>query len=80
MRSTPIASGAIWSNRWRLFFVRATAHFVFFPMCNLGTSGYSVLTHEEIVDLLWSDAMRSNPDPEAGPWRSGRDSNPRYRW
>jgi hypothetical protein len=27
-------------------------------MCSAGLSGYSVLTHEEIVDLLWTDGIR----------------------
>ena len=27
-------------------------------MCSGGSSAYSVLTHEEIVDLLWSDEIR----------------------
>jgi hypothetical protein len=27
-------------------------------MCNGGSSAYSVLTHEEIVDLLWTDAIQ----------------------
>jgi len=27
-------------------------------MCNSGLSAYSVLTHEEIVDLLWTDEIR----------------------
>ena len=27
-------------------------------MCSGGSSAYSVLTHEQIVDLLWADALR----------------------
>ena len=27
-------------------------------MCSGGSSAYSVLTHEQIVDLLWTDALR----------------------
>ncbi len=27
-------------------------------LCSVGLSGYSVLTHEEIVDLLWTDGIR----------------------
>ena len=27
-------------------------------MCSGGTSAYSVLTHEEIVDLLWTDEIQ----------------------
>jgi len=28
-------------------------------MCSVGVTAYSVLTHEEIVDLLWTDEIRS---------------------
>jgi len=47
-----IASG------WRLFFVRAMALFLIVLMCSGGSSAYSVLTHEEIVDLLWTDEIQ----------------------
>src|SRR5271167_1989647 len=42
------------ANGWRLFFVRAMALFLIVLMCGSGSSAYSVLTHEEIVDLLWT--------------------------
>jgi len=31
---------------------------LFVLMCSGGTFAYSVLTHEEIVDLLWTDEIR----------------------
>jgi hypothetical protein len=34
------------------------AIFLVFLMCSVGASAHSVLTHEEIVDLLWSDEIR----------------------
>jgi hypothetical protein len=42
------------ANGWRLFFVRVLALFLVVLMCSGGSSAYSVLTHEEIVDLLWT--------------------------
>jgi hypothetical protein len=42
---------------WRLVCVRIAALLVVLLMCR-GAFAYSVLTHEEIVDLLWSDAIR----------------------
>lgn len=43
----------------RLGFVRATAVLVVVLMCSAVACSYSVLTHEEIVDLLWTDQIRS---------------------
>jgi hypothetical protein len=43
---------------WRLFFIRVAASFLVVLMCSGGSSAYSVLTHEEIVDLLWTDEIR----------------------
>src|SRR6202047_316704 len=37
---------------------RAGALVLIVLMCSGGSSAYSVLTHEEIVDLLWTDAIR----------------------
>ena len=56
MRSKPSA-GAIFRG-WRLPCVRALALFLVVMVCSGGSSAYSVLTHEEIVDLLWSDQIR----------------------
>jgi hypothetical protein len=43
---------------WRLLFIRIVASLLLVLMCTGGSSAYSVLTHEEIVDLLWSDEIR----------------------
>jgi len=58
MRNKFIASGAIWSNGWRLFCVRASVLLLIALMCSTCSSAYSVLTHEEIVDLLWTDEIQ----------------------
>ena len=57
MRHPPISSGAI-AKSWRLLSIRALALFLVVLMCRGSSSAYSVLTHEEIVDLLWSDEIR----------------------
>jgi hypothetical protein len=41
-----------------LFSVRAAALLLVVIMCSGGSSAYSVLTHEEIVDLLWTDEIQ----------------------
>jgi hypothetical protein len=41
-----------------LLSVRAAALLLVVVMCSSGLSAYSVLTHEEIVDLLWTDELR----------------------
>jgi len=46
------------SKAWRLVSVRATATLLIVLMCSGVSSAYSVLTHEEIVDLLWTDEIR----------------------
>ncbi len=51
------APGTI-SKAWRLLSVRATAILLIVLMCSGVSSAYSVLTHEEIVDLLWTDEIR----------------------
>jgi hypothetical protein len=43
---------------WRLFFIRVAASLLLVLLCSGGSSAYSVLTHEEIVDLLWADEIR----------------------
>src|SRR6202011_4334551 len=43
---------------WRLLSVRAAAFLLVLLMCGSGASAYSVLTHEEIVDLLWTDKIQ----------------------
>jgi hypothetical protein len=57
MRHRVISSGST-TKSWRLLAVRAAAVLLLVLMCNAGSSAYSVLTHEEIVDLLWSDEIR----------------------
>jgi hypothetical protein len=42
----------------RLGAVRAAAVLLIVLMCSGGSFAYSVLTHEEIVDLLWADGIR----------------------
>jgi hypothetical protein len=49
--------GAI-AKGWRRLRVRATALLFTVLMCSTVLSAYSVLTHEEIVDLLWSDEIQ----------------------
>jgi hypothetical protein len=50
-------SGAI-TKRWRLLFVGLAELLLTILMCSGGLSAYSVLTHEEIVDLLWADEIQ----------------------
>ncbi len=45
-------------NGWRLVGIRAVTLLLVVLLCSGGSSAYSVLTHEEIVDLLWADAIR----------------------
>jgi len=45
-------------SRWGLWAIRVTAFFLLMLLCNTGSLGYSVLTHEQIVDLLWTDELR----------------------
>ena len=54
MRNQPTSAGAISWRSWRRFSVRATAFLLLVLMCSTRSSAYSVLTHEEIVDLLWT--------------------------
>ena len=49
--------GAI-TKGWRLLSVHAAALVLVVLMCSGGVFAYSVLTHEEIVDLLWTDEIR----------------------
>jgi hypothetical protein len=57
MRQPPTSPGAI-AKGWRLLTVRAAALLLVALMCSGSSSAYSVLTHEEIVDLLWTDEIR----------------------
>jgi hypothetical protein len=57
MRHPAISSGAT-AKGWRALSARALAILLFVLMCRGGLFAYSVLTHEEIVDLVWSDEIR----------------------
>jgi hypothetical protein len=57
MRHPPTFTGTI-AQGSRLRGVRAAAVLLVVLMCSGGASAYSVLTHEEIVDLLWTDEIR----------------------
>jgi hypothetical protein len=57
MRHPPTSPGAI-AKSWRLLTDRAAALLLVALMCSGSSSAYSVLTHEEIVDLLWTDEIR----------------------
>jgi Zinc dependent phospholipase C len=54
----PAVRNAI-ENKYRRLPVHALAVLIVMLMCCCGVSAYSVLTHEEIVDLLWTDEIRS---------------------
>ena len=57
MRQPAISPGAK-AKGWRLFCVRGVTLLLVVVMCRCSLSAYSVLTHEEIVDLLWTDEIR----------------------
>ena len=57
MRQASKTSGAI-ARSWRLLLVRAGALLLVVLMFSGASPAYSVLTHEEIVDLLWADEIR----------------------
>src|SRR5271170_2399135 len=46
------------AGRWRLVFVRVFALLLILSMSGGSSLAYSVLTHEEIVDLVWTDELR----------------------
>src|SRR3984957_19297126 len=45
-------------KRWHLFSIRVVASLLMVLLCRGPSSAYSVLTHEEIVDLVWADEIR----------------------
>jgi Zinc dependent phospholipase C len=57
MQYPAISPGAI-ARGWRLLSVRAVTILLVVLMSSGGSFGYSVLTHEQIVDLLWADAIQ----------------------
>src|SRR6201997_2829313 len=58
MGEISITSGAISWKRGRRFYIRASVLLLIVLTCITGAPAYSVLTHEEIVDLLWSDEIQ----------------------
>ena len=57
MRCGSISAGANF-DRWPLFVLRAGTILLIVLMSCSRSSAYSVLTHEEIVDLLWTDQIQ----------------------
>ena len=57
MRNLPTSPSNI-ARRSPLLCVHAAALLLVVLMCSGGLSAYSVLTHEEIVDLVWADQIR----------------------
>jgi len=53
-----VSSRGARARAWRLLSVRATALLLLVLVCSGGSSAYSVLTHEQIVDLAWTDQIR----------------------
>jgi len=53
-----VSSPRVLAKGWQLLSVRGAALFLVVLMCSGGLSAYSVLTHEEIVDLAWTDQIR----------------------
>ena len=56
--STSVRVVSALPNGWRLLVGRAAALLLVVLICNGALFAYSVLTHEEIVDLAWADQIR----------------------
>jgi hypothetical protein len=54
----PAISPGAKAKGWRLFCVRGVTLLLVVVMCRCSLSAYSVLTHEEIVDLLWTNEIQ----------------------
>ena len=54
----PVISAGATARRWRLLSMRAAALVLAVLACCGASFSYSVLTHEEIVDLLWTDEIQ----------------------
>jgi hypothetical protein len=54
---TQLAQSAATSG-WSEWCVRVVAVFLVMLLCTSGSLAYSVLTHEQIVDLVWTDELR----------------------
>jgi CRP/FNR family transcriptional regulator, cyclic AMP receptor protein len=53
-----LSDGDSFGESWRLLYVRALAIVVILLMCGAASFKYSVMTCEEIVDLLWTDEIQ----------------------
>src|SRR5690348_14267573 len=53
-----VSSRGAMADGWHLLYVRALAVVVILLICGSASFAYSVLTHEEIVDLLWADEIQ----------------------
>jgi Zinc dependent phospholipase C len=58
LRTNTTSESVISATRWRPLFVYAVAVLLLALACGGVSSAYSVLTHEEIVDLLWTDEIQ----------------------
>src|ERR1051326_7748056 len=58
MRCQAISSGVIAKGGLRLLSIRSITLVLIGLMCSSSLPAYSVLTHEEIVDLLWTDEIQ----------------------
>src|ERR1700683_4210736 len=56
--SYPATSSGALSKGWRLFFTAVAELLLTVLICSGILSAYSVLTHEEIVDLVWIDEIQ----------------------
>jgi hypothetical protein len=54
---TPFPQSAAFSG-WGPWGIRVVAVFLIMLVCTSGSYAYSVLTHEEIIDLVWTDEIR----------------------
>jgi hypothetical protein len=57
MRYPPPSPGGK-AKAWRMLAIRVVTVLLIVLICSDGSSAYSVLTHEDIVDLLSTDAIR----------------------
>src|SRR5579863_10719153 len=46
------------SGSWNRWYIRVAAVTLVMLSCASGLFAYSVLTHEEIIDLVWADELR----------------------
>src|SRR5271165_382091 len=56
--STPRPAGRARPRGWGPWTARVAAVFVVMLLCANGSFAYSVLTHEEVIDLVWTDEIR----------------------